>query len=72
MQENEKKYVVHCLRCSLEMDPNLKYFVCLEEYTEKDLLETYDNFILYSPEDAKTPETGLGYCEDTAKTPALS
>jgi len=72
IKENEKKYVVHCLRCSLEMDPNLKNFICLEEYKEEELLQTYDDFILYSEDEAKAPQSGLGYCEETAKTPALS
>jgi len=72
IKENEKKYVVHCIRCSLEMDKNLKNFICLEEYSEEDLLKTYDDFILYSEDQAKTPQSGLGYCEETAKTPALS
>ena len=71
-QENEKKYVVHCIRCSIEMDKNLKNFICLEEYSEEDLMKTYDDFILYSEDQVSTPQSGLGYCEETAKTPALS
>ena len=35
-------------------------------------MKTYDDFILYSEDQAKTPQSGLGYCEETAKTPALS
>lgn len=46
IKENEKRYVVHCLNCSLIQEPDLKGFICLEEYTPEDLFETYDNFVL--------------------------
>ena len=72
LQETEKKYVVHCLRCSLEMNANLKNFICLEEYKEEDLMQVYDNFKLVSEDQAKLPQSGLGYCEETAKIPAVS
>ncbi len=44
VKENEKKHVVHCLRCARRHDRNLRGFVCLEEYHLQDLLDTYDNF----------------------------
>lgn len=44
VKEQEKKYVVHCVRCALSQDPSLRGFVCLEEYHLQDLLDTYDNF----------------------------
>lgn len=44
VKENEKKHVVHCLKCARKQDPNLKGFVLLEEYHLHDLLETYDTF----------------------------
>ena len=47
VKENEKKHVVHCLRCARAMDSQLKGFVLLEEYHLHDLLETYDNFQFY-------------------------
>lgn len=46
VRENEKKHhVVHCLRCAMSVDSNLKGFVCLEEYNLTDLLATYDKFV---------------------------
>lgn len=47
IKENEKKYVVHCLHCSIAQEPNLKGFICLQEYTQEELFETYDNFKLH-------------------------
>lgn len=44
VKENEKKHVVHCLRCARSQTKDLKGFVCLEEYHLQDLLETYDSF----------------------------
>jgi histone demethylase len=47
IKEHEKKYVVHCLQCSLGLEPDLKGFICLEEYTEEELCQVYDDFVLY-------------------------
>ena len=49
VKENEKKHVVHCLKCSLAIDPDLKGMICLEEYTEDELFRIYDEFTLQSP-----------------------
>ncbi len=46
VRENEKRqHVVHCLRCAVAQEPNLRGFICLEEYTIDMLLQTYDQFV---------------------------
>ncbi|QQP38963.1 Lysine-specific demethylase 6A, partial [Caligus rogercresseyi] len=46
VKENEKRYVVHCLKCIRQYSPSLSGVVCLEEYHLSELLEVYDNFRL--------------------------
>lgn len=70
VKENEKKYVVHCLGCSLEQSPSLKGFICLEEWTEEDLLQVYDDFKLLSKHEAMRPQSGLEFCEATTRIPS--
>ena len=48
IREQEKKHVVHCLDCARRHSHDLKGFVCLEEYTLKELKEVYNNFKLTS------------------------
>ena len=67
IKENEKRYIVHCLACSLAIEPELKGFVCLEEYSEDHLWEVYDKFQLMSKSEAKIPASGLAYCEESTK-----
>lgn len=41
----EKKLVVHCMKCALEVSQILENFVVLQEYDMGQLKETYSNFI---------------------------
>lgn len=41
----EKKLVVHCMKCALEVSQILDSFVVLQEYDMSQLKETYSNFI---------------------------
>ena len=47
-EEQGKGPMVHCLSCALRKIPDLKGFVCLEEFRLKELMEVYDSFKLYS------------------------
>ena len=67
VKEHEKRHVVYCLHCSLAQDPNLKGFICLEEYTNEELCKVYDEFRLVPLSAASTPPSGLGYCQQTSK-----
>lgn len=44
IKEHEKRHAVHCLRCALKVNPDLKGWMCLEEYELSELLEIYDKF----------------------------
>lgn len=46
VKENEKKHVVHCLRCAQAYSKDLSGWVCLEEYDIEELKGIYDNFVL--------------------------
>ena len=67
VKEHEKRHVVYCLHCSLAQDPNLKGFICLEEYTNEELCKVYDEFKLLPLSAASKPPSGLGYCQQTSK-----
>lgn len=71
VKENSKPYVVHCLTCSLNQEPDLKGWLCLEEYPEEDLLQIYDDFKLVDISEAMLPISGLGYCESKSNLPLL-
>jgi len=43
---NEKKHVVHCLRCARLASKDLSGWICLEEYDLEELKTVYDNFTL--------------------------
>merc|ERR1712137_261173 len=43
---SEKKNVVHCLRCALQVNKDLTGWICLEEYDIEELKTVYDNFVL--------------------------
>ena len=45
IKSNEKRHSVHCLKCARKNSPDLKGWMCLEEYQlEEELLVMYDNF----------------------------
>jgi histone demethylase len=45
IKSNEKRHTVHCLKCARKNNPDLKGWMCLEEYHLKDeLLAIYDSF----------------------------
>ena len=67
VKEHEKRHIVYCLHCSLAQEPNLKGFICLEEYTQEELCKVYDEFQLLPLSAANTPPSGLGYCQQTSK-----
>jgi len=46
---NEKKHVVHCLRCARQVSKNLAGWICLEEYDLDELKAVYDGFTLGHP-----------------------
>ena len=46
IREQERRHVVHCLDCARKRDPELRGFVCLEEYHGKELRDVYNNFKL--------------------------
>jgi len=48
IREQDKKHVVRCFDCARRHHPDLKGFVCLEEYHMKELKEVYNNFKLAS------------------------
>ncbi|CAG0903347.1 unnamed protein product, partial [Cyprideis torosa] len=48
IKEEEKRHVVHCINCARRIAPRLEGFLCLQEYTMKDLTLTYDNFTLHT------------------------
>ncbi|KAJ6223820.1 hypothetical protein RDWZM_002365 [Blomia tropicalis] len=45
---HERKHSVYCFDCSRKIDPELRDFVILEEYTIKELVDAYNKFNLYS------------------------
>ncbi|XP_020287358.1 histone demethylase UTY-like [Pseudomyrmex gracilis] len=49
IREQEKRHVVHCMDCARKQAPSLEGFVCLEEYSMRDLMDVYDGFTLYTP-----------------------
>jgi len=53
VKAHEKKYVVHCLRCALNINKDLTGWICLEEYDIEDLIGVYDSFKL-APNTART------------------
>ena len=74
VKENTKPYVVHCLTCSLAQEPDLKGWLCLEEYPEEDLLEVYDNFKLFTTDELNSSsntlpnKNGLDFCGENTTT----
>lgn len=46
VKEGEKRHVPHCLRCARQQSPDLRGWICLEEYSLGDLLQIYDCFSL--------------------------
>jgi histone demethylase len=56
VKENEKKHVVHCLRCARQLNKDLTGWICLEEYDIEDLCTVYDNFVLGNQKVEATPE----------------
>jgi histone demethylase len=71
VKEHEKRHVVHCLRCSVSADPELKGMICLEEYTLDELCLVYEDFKLVSTCTASMPTSGLGYCEKSTVIPTI-
>ena len=59
IREQEAKHVVHCLDCARRPHPDLKGFVCLEEYHMKELKEVYNNFKLAPPNIPGGMHTGM-------------
>lgn len=55
IRSNEKKHVVHCLRCARQSDNDLKGWICLEEYDIEELKSVFDSFTLG---DLTTMQTG--------------
>lgn len=46
VKAQEKKYVVHCLRCAQNINKDLAGWICLEEYDIEHLIGVYDSFKL--------------------------
>ena len=46
VKEIDKKHMVHCIECALKLSKTLKNVVVLEEYTQEDLMNVYDEFVL--------------------------
>ena len=44
-EKENRQHVVYCLSCALAREPQLRGFICLEEYHLEDLRETYDKFV---------------------------
>lgn len=42
--EQDRKFVVHCLHCALRIDPTLKSFTVLNQYTKEELASVYEQF----------------------------
>lgn len=57
IRENEKKHGVHCLRCALKATPDLKGWICLEEYSLEELMSIYENFTLQTTTVKSEPTT---------------
>merc|ERR1719193_931524 len=49
VKSNEKKHVVHCLRCARQVSKDLAGWICLEEYDLDELKAVYDGFTLGHP-----------------------
>jgi len=56
VKENEKKHVVHCLRCARQLNKDLTGWLCLEEYDIEELCTVYDNFKMHSEKVEATPD----------------
>ncbi|CAG0879731.1 unnamed protein product [Darwinula stevensoni] len=54
VKEQDKRHVVHCHECARRISPTLEGFLCLEEYSMKELIQIYDNFVL-NPSSSKQP-----------------
>jgi len=48
VKENEKRHVVHCLRCARQLNKDLSGWICLEEYDSEHLKNIFDSFTLGS------------------------
>ena len=44
VKENEKKHVVHCLRCARQLNKDLTGWICLGEYEDEDMSHEIKNF----------------------------
>ena len=56
-EKENRQHVVYCLSCALAREPNLRGFICLEEYHLEDLREIYDKFVFRGAELKKEAET---------------